>query len=262
MSKRPGVCAVIPAYNEAATIREVIIGVRAHLDCVIVVDDGSQDGTAAALADLDGVTLLRHERNAGKAQTLLTGFAHALAQGAGAVVTLDGDGQHRPEDLPRLLALHARRPGALLIAARTRRRELSPGIRRMANLIADFWISWAAGRLIHDSQSGFRVYPARFLDPLPAAPPRRDGFTFETALLIRAAHCNVPFLYLDIDTRYFAGQRPSHYRHYDTWRIVVYVAGQLLRRGMNPLGLPVALSRLWRRRPHTVDARDLPTASS
>ena len=241
--------AVIPAYNEAATIRSIAAQVRGHVDAVIVVDDGSRDGTAAALEGLDGVTVLRHARNSGKAAALLSGFEHALAHGAEAVVTLDGDGQHQAADLPRLLGAHRKQPSALIIAARTRKRSKSPRLRRIANLIADFWISWAAGVLIQDSQSGFRVYPASFLNPLPAAPARRDSFTFETALLIQAAHRGVPVGFIDIDTCYFAGQRPSHYRHYDTWRIVVHVGGQLLRRRMNLPGLPMALRRLRGRPP-------------
>lgn len=243
------VYAVIPAYNEAQTIRDLVLGVREHVDAVVVVDDGSQDETATAVEGLEGITVLRHAQNAGKAAALLSGFAHALAHGADAVVTLDGDGQHQPADLPRLLGAHRNQPSALVIAARTRKRASSPPIRRLANLIADFWISWAAGILIQDSQSGFRVYPAAFLDPLPTAPARRDSFTFETALLIQAAHQGVPFVFIDIDTFYFAGQRPSHYRHYDTWRIVVHVGGQLLRRRMNLTGLPVALRRLTGRSP-------------
>ncbi|WP_455385602.1 glycosyltransferase family 2 protein [Acidihalobacter prosperus] len=250
--------AVIPAYNEAATIRALAAEVRRHVDALVVVDDGSRDGTAAALEGLKGVTVLRHARNAGKAAALLSGFEHALAHGAEAVVTLDGDGQHQPADLPRLLGTHRRNPAALIIAARTRKRSSSPRIRRLANLIADFWISWAAGVLIQDSQSGFRVYPANFLKPLPAAPARRDSFTFETALLIHAAHRGVPFGFVDIDTRYFAGQRPSHYRHYDTWRIVVHVGGQLLRRRMNLPGLPIALGRLIGRPPTPLGDHSLP----
>lgn len=250
--------AVIPAYNEAGTIRELATEVRRHVDALVVIDDGSQDGTAAALEGLDGVTVLRHARNSGKAQALLSGFAHALAHGADAVVTLDGDGQHLPGDLPRLLGARRSNPAALIIAARTRKRASSPRLRRLANLIADFWISWAAGVLIQDSQSGFRIYPASLLNPPPAAPARRDSFTFETALLIQAAHRGVPFGFVDIDTRYFPGQRPSHYRHYDTWRIVVHVGGQLLRRRMNLPGLPVALRRLTGHPPSPLGDHSLP----
>ena len=95
---------IIPAFDEARTIRS--IAERALVCCpkVAVIDDGSRDGTADALAGV-GVTLLRHATNLGKAAALATGFDWALAQGAEVVVTLDGDGQHRPEDIPRLLAV-------------------------------------------------------------------------------------------------------------------------------------------------------------
>lgn len=241
------VCAVIPAYNEARTIRDIAAATRSHVDAVVVVDDGSGDGTAAALQELEGVTVLRHAGNCGKAAALLSGFRHALELGAEAVVTLDGDGQHQPSDLPRLLAEHRRQPSALVIAARTRKRTCTPLVRRAANFLADFWISWAAGTLIQDSQSGFRVYPAAFLRPLPPTPARSDSFTFETALLIQAAHRRVPFAFVDIDAFYFTGQRPSHYRHADSLRIGAHVLRDLVRHGMNPGGLPAALRRLRRR---------------
>ena len=97
--------AVIPVYNEVATARRVVERTLAQLARVIVVDDGSNDGTSAALDGLP-VTLIRNPRNLGKAASLWRGIALALAEDAEAVVTLDGDGQHRPEDIPRLLAAH------------------------------------------------------------------------------------------------------------------------------------------------------------
>ena len=100
---------VIPAYNEAMTIRQVTQRALKQGECVIVVDDGSFDGTAAALAGLP-ITLLRNPRNLGKGPALWRGIEQALRKGAQAVITLDGDGQHRPEDIPRLIAAHAAHP--------------------------------------------------------------------------------------------------------------------------------------------------------
>src|ERR1043165_4250454 len=136
---------VIPAYDEAATIRDVAGRTLAQLAKVIVVDDGSSDGTARELAGLP-VTLIRNPRNLGKSASLWRGIALALAEGAEAVLTLDADGQHRPEDIPRLLEAHRRDPAALVVGARLHQSAAIPSERYYANRFANFWIAWAAGQ--------------------------------------------------------------------------------------------------------------------
>jgi glycosyltransferase involved in cell wall biosynthesis len=153
-----GYCVVIPAYNEAATIRDVVSRALRESTNLIVVDDGSTDGTAEALVGLP-VTVLRNPANCGKAASLWRGFQQALGAGACGIVTLDGDGQHEPEDIPRLLAEAASHPNYVIIGARRRDQRRATFWRYVANRVADFWISWAAGYPFDDSQSGFRVYP-------------------------------------------------------------------------------------------------------
>lgn len=232
---------VIPAYNEAATIRTVVQRAMQH-GPVVVVDDGSTDDTVAQLDGL-GVTVLRNEQNSGKAASLWRGMQHALSQGAAAVISIDGDGQHAPEDIPRLLAVSARLPRAVVIAARLRDRDSAPRARRIANGVADFWISWAAGRSIVDSQSGFRLYPAELLHSYVPRLRKRGGFVFESEILIDAVRCGFDCVAVPIDTVYHAGARPSHFRPVaDIARIVLMVAGKLFARGMYPQGL----WRVWR----------------
>ena len=107
---RDNIAVVIPALNEVLRIRDVVEGALAYSDRVIVIDDGSDDGTSEAVSDLP-ITLLRHATRMGKGAGLRDGFAEALRQGALAVVTMDGDGQHHAEDIPRLLDAANRRPG-------------------------------------------------------------------------------------------------------------------------------------------------------
>lgn len=228
---------VIPAYNEAATIRELVECALRVVPNVVVVDDGSSDSTAEKLSGLP-VTVLRNERNLGKAATLWKGFGHALGLGAQFVVTLDGDGQHRPEDMPRLLNMAERSPQSIVIGARLHDRKNFPPKRYYANQFARFWISWAAGYPIADTQSGFRVYPALLLAKLTRRDVSWNGFVFESEVLIAAGALGVRSIAVEIPGIYPKEARPSHFRPVaDIARIVIMVAGRLLRRGMYPVGL-------------------------
>ena len=231
-ASKPRVVIVIPAYNEVATLREVVSRALPHAERVIVVDDGSTDGTSASLHGLP-VTLLRNPTNLGKAASLRRGMERALLDGASAVATLDADGQHDPEDLPRLVAAHLRHPEAIVVGARLHDKTSIPRARYLANRFANFWIAWAAGYPITDSQSGFRLYPARLLAALDIASERSPGFVFESAVLIDAARRGVYSVAVGIPAIYRAGARPSHFRPVvDILRITRMVAWKLLSRGM------------------------------
>lgn len=236
------VAVVIPAYNEARTIAEVARRARQHCDQVFVVDDGSQDGTADAVADLE-ITLLRNPHNLGKAGTLWNGMQAALALGADAVITLDGDGQHRPEDIPRVLVAAQQHPNHIIVASRLKHRENAPPLRLFANRMANFWISWAAGYFIADSQSGFRLYPASVLRQVQVSHERAKSFVFESEILIAASWQGIRSIPVAIDSLYFEAARASHYQATrDTLRIIHMVAGRLLRRALN---LPGLVRVLW-----------------
>ena len=228
---------VIPAYNEAATIRDLTERALKIAPDVVVVDDGSTDSTADLVADLP-VVVLRNETNLGKAASLWKGFDHALALGAQFVVTIDGDGQHRPEDMPRLLNRAERSPQSIVIGARLHDKKNFPPRRYYANQFARFWISWAAGYPIADTQSGFRVYPEFLLAKLTRRDVRWNGFVFESEILIAAGAIGVKSVAVAIPGIYPKAARASHFRPVvDIARIVIMVAGRLLWRGMYPLGL-------------------------
>ncbi len=222
---------VIPAYNEAATIRD--LAERALRVCapVIVVDDGSSDDTARMLDGL-AVRLLRNEGNLGKAASLWRGAQEALTLGADAIVTLDGDGQHAPEDIPRLIAAAQQNPGSIVIGARLADRSAIPKLRYFGNRVAVFWLSWACGQHLDDSQSGFRVYPAELFRDTVIPHDRQHGFVFESEILIEAARHGHRCVTVPIAAIYRTGARISYFRHLDTLRIVRMVAWKLLSRGL------------------------------
>ena len=232
-----GVWIAIPAYQEAATIRALAQEALAQSPNVIVVDDGSSDGTAQQLHGLP-VTLLVHAQNRGKEASLRTAFAHALAQGATCLIAMDGDGQHDPADAPLLLEAWRRNPRRILIGSRLHDRSQFPAARWRANRFACFWISWAAGHPIADSQSGYRAYPAEVMRLALGPSVRGSRFTFESEVLIEAARHGHPTLAMAIPGRYPVNARASHFRPvWDITKIVVMVGGRLLRSGMAPVGL-------------------------
>jgi len=214
---------IIPAYNEATTIRDVAIrALRCGFD-VIVIDDGSTDGTGDHLAGL-AITVLRNDENMGKAAGLWRGFETAIERGVTAAITLDGDGQHDPKDIPRLAAVWADNTGSIVIGARQYdwRRCFSP--RGVANRLADFCISWAAGYRIQDSQSGFRVYPVELLQKVGVPHDRRHGFVFESEVLIAAARLGYGTVPVPVNV---APRKPGQSSHFhpvlDTFRITKMV---------------------------------------
>jgi len=227
------VAVVIPAYNEAATIRDVASRSLRVLPKVIVVDDGSTDGTCAALEGV-GVTLVSNPVNLGKGASLWRGFALALAGGADAVITLDGDAQHRPEDIPRLVAAAQAQPGRIIIGARLWDRDKVPPLRYLGNRFANFWVAWAAGFPVADSQSGFRLYPANVLRHVEVFHGPNARFAFESEILIEAGRAGVASVAVPIAALYPPNARASHYRStVDTARIVRMIAWKLASRGFD-----------------------------
>jgi len=233
---------VIPVFNEAATIADLVSRARCH-GTVVVVDDGSSDASAAAAAAA-GADVLRLPRQRGKGEALRRGFDAALARGAERVVTLDGDGQHDPDEIPRLLEAAAEHPSALVIGGRLgagvreNPAELGyrviPRARLNAMRVAGFFIDWLTGYALRDTQSGFRVYPQSLL---AAAPPRRGGFVLETEMLLRAAALGLPLVETPITAVHHAERRSRFRPLRDGLAVGVYLGGQGLRRWARDFGL-------------------------
>ncbi|HEX9093758.1 MAG TPA: glycosyltransferase family 2 protein, partial [Coriobacteriia bacterium] len=192
------ICALIPAYNEADVIGELVTAVRPHVAEVVVVDDGSTDGTGER-ASAAGAACLHLERNQGKGVAI----RHALSQICGGdfthVLFMDGDGQHRPEDIPSLVA-QARASGAdLVIGARTLDRSRMPRSRHFSNTVGSRVASWLVGRTILDSQCGFRLVRTERLKTLRL---RSRRYEVEMEVLVKlcqqgasVAHAPVALVY-------------------------------------------------------------------
>ena len=237
------VAVVIPAFNECRTARDLVERTLRQVKHVIVVDDGSTDGTADVLDGLP-ITLLRHPANQGKAVSLRDGMREARKQNIKGIVTLDGDGQHLPEDIPRLLARFRDTPNTIIIGSRLHGKANIPRARYNANRFANFWISWAAGYRIEDSQSGFRIYPANLIDQVNIVQNRSSGFVFESEVLIEAARRGVTSMPVAISAIYAPQARRSHFRPvFDIAHIVRMVAWKLLSRGLYLNGLIRSLRR-------------------
>lgn len=221
---------VIPAYNEVLRIRQVAEQALAVCEHVLVVDDGSGDGTAEAISGLP-LRVLRHPARCGKGQALRSGFRAALDAGADLVATMDGDGQHSAADLPRLRAAAIAHPGQIIIGARLRQRRQAPLLRRLANRFGDWGISWACGQRIVDTQSGQRIYPAAVA--ALAGTIAGEGFVFEAELLIQSARqLGAGCVAVPVESRYQPEFRRSHFRPLrDLFGITSHVVGRVLRGG-------------------------------
>jgi glycosyltransferase involved in cell wall biosynthesis len=178
----PQVVALVPALNEAGTIREVVEGVRPHVSEVIVVDDGSNDGTAT-FAQAAGATVLSHDRVRGKGRAVRTGLDHVLTQTAAQyVLILDGDMQHLPSEAPRLIATALRSNADLVVGVRRFEREAMPASRYHANVIGSRALSSFVGVPVEDTQCGYRLFRADIVRKMHL---RATGYDIETEMLIK-----------------------------------------------------------------------------
>jgi glycosyltransferase involved in cell wall biosynthesis len=211
---------VVPVLNEAPTIAGVVRAAGAF-GRVLVVDDGSSDGSAAIAAEA-GAEVIRHPRRLGKGQAIRTGIVAARARGASAVATLDGDGQHDPNDLPALVRAAAEAPEAIVVGSRLAGgRGVSPD-RLNALRIAGFFVHWVSDVRVRDTQSGFRIYPFVVLDQVPT---RQGGFVFETEILVAAGAHGWPVREVGIVAR----PRPCDASRFRTFSDGLAIGGYLAR---------------------------------
>jgi hypothetical protein len=229
---------IIPTYNNAGTLPEVLTAIDSLELPIIVVNDGSADATSVSLAQWhsrrrDDSTRypITHEINRGKAAALLTGFAAARARNFTHAITIDADGQHDPADIPALLDAARQHPTALIIGCRDDTADDYPFLSRFGRAFSDLMLRFECGQWIEDSQSGFRVYPLTLLDRIHT---RSSNYAMETEVIALAAWAGAPILHRPIRCQYVFsnGERcVSHYRvGRETWQALRLHVHLLVRR--------------------------------
>ena len=202
---------VMPAFNVEQQIEvvlrklfEVAPGVP-----IVVVDDGSFDATARVVEKLNTPIYLRHERNRGKGAALQTGMQYAMnVLHAGAIIFMDGDGQHAPEDLPKFISAYAAKRGSFILGRRELKVGKMPLARIMSNRITSTLVSMKIRSKILDSQTGYRLVDASLLRKIRHF--KCTDYEFETEMLIRAARVGARFHQVPIATIY--ASETSHIR--------------------------------------------------
>ncbi|MEI6166792.1 MAG: glycosyltransferase family 2 protein [bacterium] len=202
----PRGCVIIPAYREAGRIGAVVEGVRAFVPDVLVVDDGSPDETAGQ-AERAGAIVIRHETNCGKGAALETGFRSARERGFEFAITLDGDGQHAPSDLPAFIQEFRKSGTPVLIGTRMSDTRSMPWVRRLTNRFMSWLLSREMGQRVPDTQCGYRLYVLAVVPELSAQSRR---FAAESEILMELSRRGVKIGSVPIATIYGSEQSKIH----------------------------------------------------
>lgn len=202
--------ALIPAYNEERFIGSLVIAVRPFVDVVVVVDDGSADRTAE-IARKAGATVITHQQNRGKAAGVNTGFEYARQIGARALVMLDGDGQHRAEDIPTVLAPIVSGSADIVVGSRFLDvKSKIPVYRQIGQHGLTLATNLASGVSVSDSQSGYRAFSSQAIGMLSFS---KGGFSIESEMQFLAHEHNLRVVEAPIHVVYCERAKRNPFKH-------------------------------------------------
>lgn len=219
---RMNICVVIPTYNEANAIGNVINQVRARNLDLLIIDDGSTDNTYE-IAQSSGVKVLKNLKNQGKGAALIRGFEFALNNNYDAVITMDGDGQHLADDIPLFIGACENSKSAIIVGNRMKETKSMPLIRILTNKSMSWLISLVAGQIIPDTQCGFRLIKKEVLTKTRF---RSNNFEIESEILIKASRAGFKIDSIPIKTVY--GKEKSRINPIlDSLRFIVFILKEL-----------------------------------
>lgn len=201
---------LIPTYNNAGTIAKVIADVKEYAADIIVVNDGSTDETRNILASIENIKVIDYPNNKGKGYALKLGLHKAYEWGYRYAITIDSDGQHYADDIPKFIEKIEEKPDSLLIGARNLAADNMPSRNTFANKFSNFWYKVETGKTLSDTQSGYRLYPLEKLQNIHFITRR---YEFEVEIIVRAAWRGVNVENIPIKVYYPpVEERVSHFR--------------------------------------------------
>lgn len=203
----------IPAYNEEKAIARVIIQAQKHAAKVVVCDDGSSDMTAA-IAERLGAVVVRHATNMGKGEAMRSLFRAGREMGADMLVTIDGDGQHNPDEIPDLLDLITSGEADVVVGSRFKGRNEIPSHRRAGNKL----LNAVTLQGISDTQSGFRAYNRRAVESIF---PSERGMGVDSEILMDAARKGLKIIEVPVSVKYGIGKTSTHNPVYHTLDVLL-----------------------------------------
>jgi glycosyltransferase involved in cell wall biosynthesis len=208
--KKHQCCVLLPTYNNAATLEQVIQDVARYTDDIIVVNDGSTDDTKNILKKFSSLQVVSYEKNVGKGWALRKGFEYAFSKGYRYAITIDSDGQHFADELPKFIERLAVSPDAIIIGARNMEQKSVPGKSSFGNKFSTFWFKVETGIDVPDTQSGYRLYPLHLLKDMRFFTVK---YEFEIEVLVRGAWNGVKIDSIPVQVYYAPKEtRVSHFR--------------------------------------------------
>ncbi len=213
----------MPTYNNAGTLPTVIQDLLLYTQNLVIINDGSTDDTSKILDMFPGLELIHFEKNQGKGEALKQGFKLAEELGYEYAITIDSDGQHYPDDLDIFLSeleeKTATDPEILLVGDRNMNQDGIPGKSTTGNKFSNFWFLVVTGTELHDTQSGYRLYPLKVVNGIKLI---TNKFELEIEVIVKAAWRNVEVRNIPIKVFYDKHNRVSHFRPFkDIVRIVL-----------------------------------------